>query len=199
MLFRSGGVVAAFAGLGAMVPILLALISAIISVIFLLLLLSMRQAGIAVLVVLAPIAIICYALPNTKKLFDRWRSLFVSLLMIYPICAAVMGGTSFAATLIAVDGEVFTSVVAIILQVAPCFLIPSIVKSSMNVMGNLGSKVSQFGQKIGNTATGAIRKTDRVADFQERTAANAAGRRAGLFKIGQAIGMPATAGARRSP
>ncbi len=192
-----GGVVAAFAGLGAMVPILLALISAIISVIFLLLLLSMRQAGIAVLVVLAPIAIICYALPNTKKLFDRWRSLFVSLLMIYPICAAVMGGTSFAATLIAVDGEVFTSVVAIILQVAPCFLIPSIVKSSMNVMGNLGSKVSQFGQKIGNTATGAIRKTDRVADFQERTAANAAGRRAGLFKIGQAIGMPATAGARR--
>ena len=57
-------------------PLLLTLLATIISILFFYLLLGVRQAGIIILIVISPLAIICYALPNTKKLFTRWWQLF---------------------------------------------------------------------------------------------------------------------------
>lgn len=74
-----------------LLPLLLAIIGALAGVFMFFLSLAVREAGIIILVVLCPVAIICYALPNTKKLFDKWFRMFTSLLMVYPICGLLMG------------------------------------------------------------------------------------------------------------
>ena len=57
----------------------------VVSIFFLFLLLAAREAAIIVLVVLSPIAVVLYMLPNTKKLFDKWLKFFEGLLLVYPI------------------------------------------------------------------------------------------------------------------
>ncbi len=74
-----------------LIPFLLVLISSIFSTIFFFIVLAVRQAGVYILVILSPLAIICYSLPNLKKYYDRWLKLFGSLLMVYPVCGVLMG------------------------------------------------------------------------------------------------------------
>lgn len=157
------------------IPFLLMLLVAFISVVMFFIILGVRQAGIIILVTLAPVAIICYALPNTKKLFERWWKLFFSLLLVYPICGILMSGGQFASKLLlnvgtsSDDGMKFSyAFVAILLQAVPFFFIPSILKSSMAAMGNLGTKLSNFGRGLGKVSTGTIRKSEGYKDLQAR-------------------------------
>lgn len=146
-----------------LIPLLLALLTGIISVIFGGIILGLRQAGIIVLVVLAPVAIVCYALPNAKNFFDRWLKMFISLLMVFPICGALMGGGFFASNLIVNSTDsVLLSIIAMLIRVAPFFMIPSLVRTSLMAIGNIGNKVANWGNKMGRTATGAIAKSDFV-------------------------------------
>jgi len=57
-----------------LIPLLLALLSGVISVIFGGIILGLRQAGVIILIVIAPAAIVCYALSNSKNLFDKCTS-----------------------------------------------------------------------------------------------------------------------------
>jgi len=154
-------------------PIILAVIGCVISVFFFLILLGVRQAGVVILMILSPVAIICYALPNTKPIFDRWRKLFTSLLLVYPICGLLMGGGQFASTLLLIashegDGGAFFTIVAMLVSVVPFFFIPSILKSSMMAMGNLGMKISQFGHGISGGITRGIRGSEIGRDIQRQ-------------------------------
>lgn len=185
-------------------PFLVSLIGVAIGVLFFFLILGVRQAGIIVLIVLSPLAIICYALPNTKSLFDRWRKMLTSLLIVYPICGLLMGGGHFVGRLLlsninstgeggnissmlffgTVDSGIsnfFYVLIAMLIQVVPFFFIPSIVKSSMAALGNLGMKLSNFGRGISHGATGTIRRSDgyknRVAMGREGIRARSASRR----------------------
>ena len=154
-------------------PLLLVLIGIVIGIIFFFILLGVRQAGIIILVALAPVAIVCYALPNTKKLFDRWLQIFVALLLLYPLCGILMGGGEFASTLIinnAGEGDIgfLLTLVAMLLSVVPFFFIPSLLRSSMNALGNLGTKISGFGSKLSSGATGALRRSERLQEWNKR-------------------------------
>ena len=154
-------------------PLLLVLIGIVIGIIFFFILLGVRQAGIIILVALAPVAIVCYALPNTKKLFDRWLQIFVALLLLYPLCGILMGGGEFASTLIinnAGEGDIgfLLTLVAMLLSVVPFFFIPSLLRSSMNALGNLGTKISGFGSKLSSGATGALRRSERLQEWNRR-------------------------------
>lgn len=146
-----------------LIPLLLALLTGIISVIFGGIILGLRQAGIIVLIVLAPVAIVCYALPNAKSFFDRWLKMFTSLLMVFPICGALMGGGFFASNLIVTSTDsVLLSIIAMLIRVAPFFMIPSLVRTALMAIGNIGNKVANWGNKMGRTATGAIARSDFV-------------------------------------
>lgn len=172
-----------FSNLGAWIwPFLLSLLVVAIGVLFFFIILGVRQTGIIILIVLSPVAIVCYALPNTKGFFDRWRKMLTSLLVVYPICGLMMGGGQFVSRLLlsnigsggnvamssifslgVVDSGIssfFYVLVAMLIQVVPFFFIPSIVKSSMAAMGNLGAKLSNFGRGLGRAATGTIRRSD---------------------------------------
>ncbi len=157
---------------GSWLPVfLLTLLSAAISVFFGALILGARKAGIYILIVLAPAAIVCYALPNAKKMFDRWFKIFTALLVVFPICGALMGGGNFASYILLGSGGFFLTLVAMLLRVVPFFMIPGLVRSAMSAMGNVGTKISGIGSRLGGTATDTVRKSDgfqRGSEFVER-------------------------------
>ena len=178
-LLGTGGVAAVIATTPKWIwPFLVLLIGATISVMFFFLLLGIRQAGIIILVALSPVAIVCYALPNTKSIFSRWWKMFFGLLLVYPICGALMGGGQFASKLLLANVNentgFFYVLVAMLIQTVPFFFVPSILKSSMAAMGNIGMKVSNFGRGLNRGTTKMIQKSDgyryRVAKTQAKSA-----------------------------
>ena len=158
-----------------LLPLLLAIITALIGVFVFFLSLAVRQAGIIILVILCPVAIVCYTLPNTKKLFDKWFRMFTSLLMVYPICGLLMGGGQLASKILvslsdADDPKFMLTLTAMLLSVAPFFFIPTIVRTSLNAIGQLGARLSNFGRGMGGRLTGAIRGSERFKDAQRELA-----------------------------
>lgn len=159
-----------------LLPLLLAIITAMVGVFMFFLSLAVREAGIIILVVLCPVAIICYALPNTKKLFDKWFRMFSSLLMVYPICGLLMGGGQFASKLLIGLGDEGTQnimfvITAMLLSVVPFFFVPTIVRTSLNAIGQLGARLSNFGRGLSGRITGGIRNSERFRDAQRELAA----------------------------
>lgn len=166
-----------------LIPFLLMILVAFVSVVVFFILLGVRQAGIIILVTLAPVAIICYALPNTKKVFERWWKLLLGLLLVYPICGLLMSGGQFASRLLlnvgsnAEEGMRFSyAFVAILLQAVPFFFVPSILRSSFAAMGNIGNKLSMLGSRFSRSATGAIRRSEGYKDMRGRLASHNAQR-----------------------
>ncbi len=147
-----------------LIPLLLVLLSSAISVFFGAIILGARQAGIFILIVLAPAAVVCYALPNAKRMFDRWLKIFTALLVVFPICGALMGGGNFASNILlsASGGGFFLTLVAMLLRVVPFFLIPGLIRSAFAAMGNIGAKIANVGNRVGRTATGSIARSDFV-------------------------------------
>lgn len=160
-----------------LIPLLIFFLGCLIGVLFFAIILGVREAGIIILVALTPVAIVCYALPNTKKVYDKWFKLFSSLLFVYPIAGALMGGGLWASKLMLATGEgksglagFFFAMVAMLMQVVPFFLIPSLVKSSLAVAGNLGAKIAGMGDRFSGAAKSGIRSSNAYKDTQERMA-----------------------------
>lgn len=160
-------------------PLLLALLVAFISMMFFYVLLAVRQALLLILIIIAPLAIVCYALPNTKKMFDRWWKIFWALLVLYPICGALMGGTKFASSLFLSmkQDSFFFNLVAVLLQVVPVFFIPTLLKGSLNALGSLGMRISNFGKRLGGNLSHAAAGTDIYKDTQRQLGSSYATRK----------------------
>ena len=134
---------------------LLAILGCLVGVLFFYIILGVRQAGVLILTALAPVAIVCYALPNTKTFFDKWKKMYVGVMVVYPICGILVGGGQFASALMVKAGggtNFLFDLVAMLIQVVPFFFIPSILKSSMAAMGNIGMKIAGFGSRVGGFA-----------------------------------------------
>ena len=166
-------VVALIGGLGALglaiwsnplilVSFLLSVLSALIALFFLFILLSAREALIVVLTVLSPLAFVCYMLPNTRKLFDKWLKIYEGLLLVYPICGLLVGGGDYVSKLLlasGIAGDGFAAAFsAMMVGILPIFAIPTVLKSSFAAVGNIGTKISAFGARTASRAsTGAGR------------------------------------------
>ncbi|MBQ6375467.1 hypothetical protein IJJ37_00830 [Candidatus Saccharibacteria bacterium] len=159
-------------------------ISMVIAILTLYLILIIREVGIVLCIVLAPVAIVCYALPNTEKLYKRWFDVFKAVLVVYPICGALVGAGQFAGRILASipDAGTGLKIAAMLVQVLPFFLIPTLLRSSLAGLGNIGARVSNFGRNIGRRTSGAvqgtIRGSERFKDFQSYQNQQAIARRA---------------------
>ncbi len=172
-------------------PALLFVLTALISVVFFYILLGARQAIVIILIVISPLAMICYALPNTKTLFDKWKKIFVALLIVYPICGALMGGGNLASRLLLISAgqnvPFMYALVAMLLSVIPFFFVPSLVRNSMAALGTLGAKIAMAGRRISSGSTRAIRGTDAYRDAQNRLTERNALRRASRLESGRGV------------
>lgn len=183
-------VAGATVGLGALVvlnfwdliiPIFLFLLTFVIAIVFAFIILGLRQAAVVVLIVIAPLALALYALPNTEKVFKKWVDAFKGVLVVYPIVGAVTGGGGFAGrVLLSADNGFLMTLTAGLLFVVPYFLIPSLMRRSLSAIGDIGNRLHNVGRNAGSRLSNGINNLDRVknarADFSERNAQNRAER-----------------------
>ena len=146
-------------------------IGVVISIVFLFIILAVREAAVVVLIVISPVAMVCYMLPNAKKFFDRWFKGFQGLLLVYPICGLLVGGGDYVAKLLLTNGFIqqgfISAFTAMIAGIVPIFFIPMVLKNSFAALGNLGSMISNIGRGASRMATGRIRESGAYKNLQE--------------------------------
>ncbi len=162
----AGLAVSAAGGIGAILPMfILSLLSAFISILVGLATIAMRQAVVALLVMVAPLAFVCYMLPNTNKWFTKWKDILTTMLIFFPMFSALFGASHLAGWAIIAkaqqDGSLFMTVLGMAVQVVPFFLAIPMMKMSGSVLG----KVSGALDNIGKNTTGRLRPV--AEDFRD--------------------------------
>ena len=166
----------------AILAVLATVLIAVIGIIFIFALLSIRQAGVVLLVVISPVAMACYMLPNTKSLFDKWYKAFQGLLLLYPICGLLIGAGNFASKiLLSTDSNsFFIALSAMLINIVPFFFIPTLLKGCFAAMGNIGARISGVGKRVGGWSQRQIRDSDYARQKRGEHADYKRMRRAGV-------------------
>ncbi|NCU30615.1 hypothetical protein EOL73_02325 [Candidatus Saccharibacteria bacterium] len=134
------------------------MIVAFLAIVLGLVVLVARQIIIVGMVVLSPVAIAAAALPGTKRLYEFWKKTFASMLFMFPIISLLFAGSQLAASLIYdmdppfflpelfADGvvEYITTLVIVIILVAPFFAIPFVIKTSGGMLGKLTGAIDKM-------------------------------------------------------
>ncbi len=169
-------------GWAIIIPILLFLLVMVISIIFALIVLGLRQAFVVILVIVSPIAFACTLLPNTEAVFRKWKDFFKQILMVYPIVGGLIGAGYFVARMIYTsNADLIMSITAGILCVAPYFLVPSLTRKSLAMAGNIGERLRGLGQNAGRRVQN-LNNTEAVRGIRGRSRDNALTRR-GIDKL----------------
>lgn len=157
---------------GFILALFLAVIFCAVAVLFLFIILVIRQVGVIACVILAPIAFCCYLLPNTEKVFKKWLDLMKNLLLVFPICGLVVGLGEFMAKffgqLVQTESDWAYALTALFVQVIPFFFIPKLLQSSLSAMGNVGAKLSGVGRSWGKGLSGRVDKGIRGTERWKR-------------------------------
>lgn len=176
-LAGSLGWVASAAGVfsvATLLALLPTLLSVVIGIFFLFIVLSARQAAVVVMVVISPLAFACYLLPNTKKMFDKWVKVMEALLVVYPICGLLVAGGDYVSRLLLSTGfannNFASGIAAMLVGIVPIFFIPMMLRSSMAGLGNLGTRISNFGNRLGSGAAGGLRRSEAFQMAQQKAA-----------------------------
>lgn len=170
-------------GAAILIPLFIAAISVLVSIFFLFVLLSLRKAAVVILVVVSPLALGCYMLPNTKKIFDKWFKALQGMLLLYPIAGALVGGGNYVSKVLLSTGggttDFFFALSAMIIGIVPIFFIPGLLKSSFAAIGNVGAKLSAMGGRFGRNLGGRVDRSGMARNLRDsrdrRNAMNSAG------------------------
>lgn len=139
------GVVAWISDFAIILPIFLMAASGIVALLFLCLMLGARLGAVLLLVAASPIAIVCYALPNTKPLFDKWFKWFKTMLLLFPIVGLLMGGGQLASAILMASNngqEFFLWFIAAIAGLVPIFFIPTLTRNALSAFGAIASNMA---------------------------------------------------------
>lgn len=151
--------------------ILLFLFSAALALIMMVFILLIRQAAVIVLVVVSPVAFVAGILPNTEGFFKKWMKFLKNMLMIYPICSLIVGGSIFVSNLLYNnESSPLLKVAYGLLPILSLFTIVAIIKSVLSIIdgltgGNLRGTLDRMSGKLTN-ATANSRPMRRVEEFQ---------------------------------
>ena len=151
--------------------ILLFLFSAALALIMMVFILLIRQAAVIVLVVISPVAFVAGILPNTEGFFKKWMKFLKNMLMIYPICSLIVGGSIFVSNLLYNnESSPLLKVAYGLLPILSLFTIVAIIKSVLSIIdgltgGNLRGTLDRMSGKLTN-ATANSRPMRRVEEFQ---------------------------------
>ena len=179
-----GGIAIATTGPAIILPVVLFIITTVISVFFGFVMLTIRQAAIIMVIVLAPLAMVLYALPNTAVITKKYVSTLKALLMLYPMFVLATSAGALASTIIVGTSTDFLMlIVGGLLNVLPYFAIPSMTSKSLAGLGAITAgfdKMRAGALKGVGMAGGAIAasefyknlKSDYRADQDVNRAAN---------------------------
>ena len=179
---------AIWASLSALIPLLIMAVFALVMILFILV---ARQALIVLLIVISPLAFVAFLLPNTEKWYKNWQKMFVGLLMLYPIVGLVYGVSGFASRILSsksvMGGSTLGEIAAASVAVLPLFLVPIILKKSLDGVGGIGSAINNLGNKAGratgNKANKAVMDSDIVKHVQAKKANRIARQKTGNYRV----------------
>lgn len=158
------GIATGLIGWAIIIPILVAVVGAVLAVVFMFILLGIRQAVIVLLVALSPVLIVLYILPNTQNVAKRGLNLFTGLLMMFPLAGLLIGGCHLASAILLTSAtgastyDWLIQILAVLLLVVPFFLLPWLVKSTFAAADSLMGKVVARGQGITGNLRGRARE-----------------------------------------
>lgn len=174
--FKLAAVAVQGAASGGIYLVLPALLAGILAVLLVVVVLAVRQALIVTLIILSPLAMVAYLLPNTEKWFEKWKDLLMTMLIMFPAFSLIFGGSQLAGELIiqnAVTGDNTNALIMVILgmavQVAPLFITPILFKLSGSLLGRIAGMIN-------NPNKGLVDRTknwanDRLGEKNAREAA----------------------------
>jgi hypothetical protein len=123
---------------GALYLLLPVLVGVLISVLVAVMLMAARQALIVILVMVAPLAFVAYLLPNTEKYFERWRELFITMLMLFPIFGVIFGGSELAGAAIIQNADSYIMLIlGMAVKIVPLVFLPFLVKFGGSLIGRI--------------------------------------------------------------
>lgn len=148
----------------ALLPMLVVALFAIVTV---MLVLTLRQALIIMLIVISPLAFVAYLLPNTAGWFTKWRQLFQTLLLMFPIIAMIFGGSALASVILEAaantpsnENIIMNTVLKIMaagVTIIPLLITPVVMKTA-------GGLLNRFGGIVNNPNKGPFDRMRRGAE-----------------------------------
>lgn len=179
-IFATGGIGQGLVELGLLVFAIV--ITVVGAMLFLYAVLVIREATIILCIVLAPLAIVLYLLPNTEKLAKKWFDIFKAVLVVYPICGALVGAGKLAGVVLSSIDADNMKVAAMVVQVLPFLLIPTLLKGTLSGLGNIGAKISGFtnglSKRVSNGVKGTVKNDPRYKDMVDYQKGNMLANRA---------------------
>ncbi|MCB9820281.1 hypothetical protein H6796_03220, partial [Candidatus Nomurabacteria bacterium] len=126
-----------------------ALIGAAFAVLVALIILAARQALITVMIVIAPIAIAAYILPNTEDWFSKWRKGFITILMVFPVFGILFGGSQLASSIIMQNAPTLAVLIlGLVVQVVPLVITPFLIQFSGGLLGRIAGMTNNSGRGL---------------------------------------------------
>ena len=122
-----------------MIPTVL---GAIVAVVIGLVTIAMRQAVVALLIMIAPLAIVAYILPNTGKWFQQWKQLLSRMLVFYPMFSLLFGASSLAGwAIIASAKDGFFLLLGVAVQIFPLFFAWKLMSLSGTFLSTINARM----------------------------------------------------------
>ena len=147
-LTMNGGV------MGLMVMLLPVILSGVLAVISAIITMAARQALVYLLVMVSPLALVCYTLPNTEKWFRRWYDMFVRMLLFYPMFSVLYGASQLAGIVIITSADNWITVIlGIAVRVLPLFFTFPMLRMTGTMLGGIDG----FVHRMANPATRSVR------------------------------------------
>lgn len=154
--------------------------AAVVGLLIIIIAISFRQLALMLLIIVSPVAIALYTLPNTEKFGKMWFSWFTRMLFVYPMFMAVWGASVLVSNILsttsASTGETLVPfLVNIVSAIAPALAILPLFKASGGLMAGITKAMqgSSAAKKGAPAVTSAIQRSKPV-DFGRRKVSSAA-------------------------
>ena len=135
-----GGLIAFETGaIWMLIPVVLGALVAVASG---LITIALRQAVVALLIMISPLAVVAYVLPNTEKWFKKWKDLLTKMLVFYPMFSLLFGASSLAGfAIIASAKDGFGILLGTAVQIFPLFFSWSLMKMSGTFLSDINARL----------------------------------------------------------
>lgn len=173
LISASAGAGAALIMYGGFAVFLPVLTSAVVAIVTTVLILMIRQVLIIVFIILSPLAFAAMILPNTTRYFDKWKSLFIPILLVFPAVSLLYGAGYIASVAIgasaAANNSAILSIAALGAQIVPLFLTPAVMKLGSGLIDRWGGISQTPGKALRKKSEDYAKKLETRKDLKAVT------------------------------
>ena len=133
---------------GAIWMLIPTVLGALVAVVAGIITISMRQAVVALLIMISPLAFVAYMLPNTEHYFTKWKKLFTRMLVFYPMFSLLFGAANLAGwAIISSSTSIFGVLLGVAVQIFPLFFSVSLMKMSGTFLSDVNTRIRGLASK----------------------------------------------------